>query len=233
MIGTFRTIEWLLRELGVLEPLPEPPPPPLSPEEEAWRTDSGADLVPAPEGAPHVFGGDLWAVPACRGCGHPIHAWFTLDLDALPTLAAKLPGWRSFPLLGCADCGVWMGRHDYAIHPVERRLELLDVGISTSEFGTANVTAPAIPAQPAALRERPRPPPEDFPERPQVGGAPDWIQGPVDVRCPACDGEMAFVAAMASPEEFEPAIPVNNESGYQYHFACAGCRRVSVVAQWT
>jgi len=44
---------------------------------------------------------------------------------------------------------------------------------------------------------------------------------------------MTFVAAMASTPQFDPCIPINNESGFHYHFACAACVTISVIAQWT
>jgi hypothetical protein len=205
----------------------------LAEQQQAWRDDPGADLVPDPTG-PHTFGGDPWSLPACRGCGHPIHAWFTLDLASIPSLAARLPGWRFLPLLGCVDCMVWMGRHDYALDPVDRRVELVNVALSTSRYGAANATTPAAPGQRAALRQRSLPGEEDDPpDRPQVGGVPAWTQDAQRVWCPECRREMTFVAAMANPEGFAPAIAVNNESGFQYHFACAPCRRLSVIAQWT
>jgi hypothetical protein len=221
----------LLRKRSAYEP------PDIAAQVRAWGASPGADLVPR-EGAPHAYGGDAWRTPPCQGCGHPIRVWFTLDLGAIPELQPLLPGWRWFPLLGCVDCMVWMGRHDYAIDPVSRTIELLAVDISTREYGTAYDTTPPIPAQPAALAWRaPVPPEQDFeedpPDRPQVGGVPAWTQDPERVPCPACGEEMVFVASMARPEGFTPEIPVNNESGFQYHFACASCRRLSVVAQWT
>lgn len=204
-------------------------------QQRAWGASPGADLVPD-AGGPHVYGGDAWRMPACRGCGHPVHAWFTLDLEAIPALKAALPGWRYFPLLGCVDCMVWMGRHDYAVDPASRTAELLNVAISTKEYGGANDTTPSIPAQPAALAWRTPVETDAFadpPDAPQVGGVPAWTQDATRVWCPACHDEMSFVAAMAGPRGFTPSIPVNNESGFQYHFACAKCRRLSVVAQWT
>lgn len=211
-------------------------PPTVEEQQRAWGANPGADLVPREDG-PHAYGGDAWRMPACRGCGHPIHAWFTLDLEAIPSLQPALPSWRYFPLLSCIDCMVWMGRHDYVIDPVGRTVELLNVGISTKEYGKANVTTPPIATQPAALASREpvidEALEEDPPDAPQVGGVPSWTQDATRVYCPACRNEMAFVASMASPQGFTPAIPINNESGFQYHFACAGCRRISVLAQWT
>lgn len=44
---------------------------------------------------------------------------------------------------------------------------------------------------------------------------------------------MAFVAALADSGDFAPYVPINNESGFQYYFAYAPCRTLSVIAQWT
>lgn len=209
----------------------------IAAQQEAWGANPGADLVPGPPDSPHLFGSDLWRMPACLGCGHTVRAWFTLDLAAVPSLQAALPGWRYFPLLGCVDCMVWMGRHDYTVDPIGRAVELVNVAISTRQYGQAHDTTPPIPAQPAALAWR-RPLSsdgvlDDPPQAPQVGGAPSWTQDATRVYCPACRMEMVFVASMANPQGFVPAVPINNESGFQYHFACSECRRLSVIAQWT
>ena len=68
---------------------------------------------------------------------------------------------------------------------------------------------------------------------PTVGGALPWIADPLDVRCRRCKDEMTFVAAMANVEGFDTYVPINNESGYQYHFACDTCHTLSVIAQWS
>lgn len=44
---------------------------------------------------------------------------------------------------------------------------------------------------------------------------------------------MVNVGSMADPVGFEAPFVINNESGFQYHFACDTCHRVSVIAQWT
>lgn len=201
---------------------------------DAWSRNPGADLVPGPADSPHGFGGDLWRTSPCKGCGHLIRVWFTLDLGAIRELQPLLPGWRFFPLLGCADCMVWMGRHDYRVSSDRREVELLSVAISTESYGEAFDTTPPIPLQPAGLRWRkPGVDPDDFEASPQVGGAPMWTQDAERVCCPSCRNEMYFVASMATPEGFAPAVAINNESGFQYHFACATCRHLSVIAQWT
>ncbi|MCI0642461.1 MAG: hypothetical protein L0Y72_15370 [Gemmataceae bacterium] len=51
--------------------------------------------------------------------------------------------------------------------------------------------------------------------------------------CPQCRRKMVFVAAMTSTTGFEQYIPINNESGFQYHWACDVCGILSVIAQWT
>lgn len=206
----------------------------LDRETEAWSRNPGADLVPGPADSPHGFGGDLWRTSPCKGCGHPIRVWFTLDLGAIPELQPSLPGWRFFPLLGCADCMVWMGRHDYRVYPDRREVELLSVEISTDEYGEAFDTTLPIPLQPAALRWRePGGDPDDFETTLQVGGVPIWTQDEERVFCPSCRNEMNFVASMATPDGFDPPVVINNESGLQYHFACATCRHLCVIAQWT
>lgn len=206
-------------------------------QQDAWAANPGADLVPAPAGSPHLFGGDGWRMPACKGCGHPIRAWFTLNVAEIEPLRNELQGWRYVPLLGCVDCMVWMGRHDYAIDPVHKAVELESVAISTRKYGEAYVTTAPVPAQPAALawREpfRAEGDVADPPPTPQVAGVPAWTQQAARVYCPSCRKEMVFVGSMATPVGFAPTIPINNESGYQYHFACRHCRRLSVIAQWT
>jgi hypothetical protein len=44
---------------------------------------------------------------------------------------------------------------------------------------------------------------------------------------------MVYVAAMSSTEAFDQPLPINDESGFQYHFVCATCSLLSVLAQWT
>jgi hypothetical protein len=72
----------------------------------------GARLVPSRHRSSHWFGGEEFEMPRCKGCGHPIRQWFLIDIREIPPLREKLPGWAQFPLLGCMDCMVWMGRHD-------------------------------------------------------------------------------------------------------------------------
>jgi hypothetical protein len=44
---------------------------------------------------------------------------------------------------------------------------------------------------------------------------------------------MTFVAALAGTDEFHVSVVVNNDSGYQYHFACPACRTITVLPQHT
>jgi hypothetical protein len=204
-----------------------------------WARNPGARLAHCSAPSPHWFGGDDFQMPACRGCGHPIRQWFRLDLRAIESLKEKLPAWRCFPLLGCVDCMVWMGRHDYQVDQQTMTVRLVNVATSTKRYGEALSNLPAISKQFVQLNwippnENPTEEELETPwERPQVGGVPLWTQDLLNVFCKSCRQEMVFVAAMASTPGFEPYIPINNESGYQYHFACNNCRTISVIAQWT
>lgn len=208
------------------------------PEQQAkeWWKNPGARLDLSPGPSAHWFGGDDFRMPACRGCGHPIRQWFLLDIRAIEPLQEKLPAWSYFPLLGCTDCMVWMGRHDYEVDQQTMTVRLVNVGTSTKRYGGALSTLPAISKQFVQLNWIPpneNPTEEELQvwERPQVGGIPLWIQDPLNVFCKSCRKEMVFVAAMASTPGFEPYIPI--EVGYLYHFACNNCHTLSVIAQWT
>jgi hypothetical protein len=202
-------------------------------QEKEWRRNPGARLNPCPGPSPHWFGGDDFRMPACRGCGHPIRQWFLLDIRAIDPLKEKLPGWTNFPLLGCMDCMVWMGRHDYEVDQQTMTVRLVNVATSTKRYGKPFSTLPAIAKQFVQLNWKLSEEELQAWERPQVGGVPFWTQEPLNVFCNSCREEMVFVAAMASTPGFEPYIAINNESGYQYHFACNDCHTISVIAQWT
>jgi hypothetical protein len=205
--------------------------------------DPGTRLVPTDSESPHVYGGVApLAMPDCLGCGHPIRAWFTLDVAAISHLRQRLPSWPWLLLVGCVDCCVWMGRHDYQLDFPARRMTLLGVGLDVVEFGEAVGRAPEIPRQWAGLQWLPpiATPDEadldladDSYDGPLVAGQPLWTQAPQRVYCPRCRHEMVYVAAMSSTHDFEPPVHVNNESGFQYHFACDSCSVLSVIAQWT
>jgi hypothetical protein len=205
-----------------------------------WLAAPGAELEPGAGPSPHHFGGNVWKTSPCRGCGRRIRVWFTLDLAAIPEI--RLPGWRYFPLLGCADCMVWMGRHDYLIDSRRRRAALENVAIDCARFGDTYTRTPRLPRTPAGLAWQepiPHPKKKDFDEqwpcfpKPRVGGAPPWVQSPQAVWCPACGSRMQYVAAMACIEDFKPAVTTDNGSGQHLHFACAPCGTLSVIAQWT
>lgn len=189
-------------------------------------------LVPSPsnEPEPHWFGGEDFTLPACQGCGHSIRQWFAFDLRAIPELNQQLPSWTLFPFLGCGDCVVWMGRHDYVVNQATLEVRLTNVAISTSEYGKAFVVTRPLPRAFAKLSRFPE---EPEPARPLVGGAPYWTQQPTNVYCPECRARMTYVGAMATAAEFDPPFVINNESGFQYHFACGECSVISVIAQWT
>jgi hypothetical protein len=208
-----------------------------------WLGDPGARLKPVDAKSPHWFGDRTFEMPNCRGCGHRIREWFVLDIREIPNLSQLLPSWTLFPLLGCMDCSVWMGRHDYEIDLDRLVVRLVNLTISVTQFGEAFDTMPELSKQPARLATIEPMRVADchscddlldlFDSGTQVAGTPNWAQDPERVYCRSCREEMEFVAAMASVDEFEPYVPINNESGYQYHFACDRCKTISVIAQWT
>lgn len=200
----------------------------------AFQQNPGQTLVPSEAPGPHWYGGDDYEMPACAGCGYAISQWFWLDLTAIARLYELLPNWPSCPLLGCSACMVWMGRHDYSVDHEQRRITLRNVAISTTEFGKPFGAPPKLQRRHAKLApSKPIDSPFDAESTPLVGGAPLWTQSPELALCPECDAPMAYVAAMTTPLAFEPPFVINNESGFQYHFACNACRVLSVIAQWT
>lgn len=201
---------------------------------EAFQRSPGQSLVPSAAQAPHWYAGDDFVMPLCAGCSHPIRQWFLLDLTVIPELAPKLPAWPRCPLLGCVDCMVWMGRHDYVVDHTARRITLRNVAISTHEFGKAHGTTPPLERRYATLvATDPTDSPYDVNFPPLVGGSPLWVQDVERALCPDCDEPMVYVAAMATPYNFEPPFFINNEGGFQYHFACNACGTLSVIAQWS
>jgi tetratricopeptide (TPR) repeat protein len=200
----------------------------------AFQQNPGHSLEPSEERQPHCYGGDDYAMPACAGCGHTISQWFLLDLTAIAELHEQLPSWRRCPLLGCSDCMVWMGRHDYAVEHLQQRITLRNVAIAVAEYGRAHDTTPKLQRRYAKLVPTDATDsPFDVDFGPLVGGAPLWTQSPERALCPDCDEPMVYVAAMATPRAFEPPFVINNESGFQYHFACNACSVLSVIAQFT
>ena len=204
-----------------------------------WWADPGGIVKPSKRSSPHWYGGDTFQMPDCRGCGHQIRQWFTLDIRKIKPLHKSLPSWTLFPLLGCADCMVWVGRHDYGIDLSIMRVTLGPVTLERiKDFSTPSGTIPSIRKQSASLqwiKTKSDPTENDIEQYgemgPQVAGTPPWIEEPLTVCCAKCEQEMVFVAAMNSTYEFEPVVPINNESGYQYHFACDDCHAISVIAQ--
>ena len=220
----------------------EPPDTGYEEDQRLWPASPGARIRPSTEPSPHCFGGQSLAMPACHGCGHPIRAYFVLDVRAEPRLAAVLPGCPWFALMGCHDCLMWMGRHDYELLVDERAVRLVAVGLSRELYGEANDDGTELPHVPVRLDWlAPRSVADDEEvddadigeEEPQVLGAPRWTQSPERPICRRCKEVMMFVAAMASTKDIGDYVAINNESGFQYHFACNGCRTVSVIAQWT
>jgi hypothetical protein len=184
---------------------------------------------------PHLFAPGGPSGPACKGCGHPIRVWWSLDLGAINVLEHRLPKWGLFNAPACLDCNLWMMRHDYAAGPAGE-LALREVEPAPKDLGCAFDTFSSRPiaTQYAKLVKAPR----DLDARPldgdcQVGGEPAWIQDPVEVSCPGCREPMIFVLRFSAPNDFENCPPVAGASGALYYFACAGCRRVSCIAQWT
>jgi hypothetical protein len=204
-----------------------------------WWADPGAHLVVTSESSCHSYGGDEFHMPACWGCGHAIRQWFALDVREIEPLRERLPSWTLLPLLGCTDCCVWMGRHDYEVRLDTLDVRLVNVGIATQRFGRPVRTQPTIPRQFVRLEwEPPRlnASAEDLSQWsyrcvPQAVGTPFWIQDPLRVYCRSCRQEMTFVAAMGTTYGWEPVVEIFE--GLQYHFACDACHTISVIAQWT
>jgi hypothetical protein len=230
--------EWQSRRAPFL-----PSPTGYDEERRHWWTDPGARLKPTEEVSPHWYGGDEFRMPDCLGCGHPIRQWFLLDLREIEPLRERLPSWRHFPLLGCTDCSVWVGRHDYEVEvePDAMIVRLVNVATSLKRFGEAIGTLPEIPRGFARLEwvsPRLHPTDKDLDgyigfDRPQVAGRPAWVQDALRVYCRTCRQEMAFIAAMATTNEFEPVVLITNGDGFLYHFACDRCHTISVIAQNT
>jgi len=121
----------------------------------------------------------------------------------------------SLGLLG-VDCLAQLGRHDYRVDDGQVFLE--NVAVSLRRLGEADsflVDIPRIPVHLVSKECLEHPTKEQIEnhlncwERPQVGGAPRWVQQPELVLCPRCPKEMVFVAAMASIGGFGPYIAIN------------------------
>lgn len=206
-----------------------------------WWLDPGARLQASERPAPHWFGGEDFKMPKCKGCKHPIRQWFLLDIREIKGLAAQLPSWTVMPMLGCADCMVWMGRHDYTVDLDRMQIKLNKVTLNrikdfSKPFGEYEATGRHF-VRLERLKPKKRPRAANIEQYceigPLVGGAPPWYQDPTEMKCPTCKTDMVYVAALSSINDFGASIPINNESGYQYHFACDKCLSLSVLAQWS
>ena len=196
-----------------------------------WRASPGERVVLSDEPSPHTFGGDQLVLPDCR-CGRRMRAVFVFDAREIPSLRDRLPRWSHLPLLTCADCVDWMFRRDFGVNG--RVVQLLGVN-GAFQACERRARVENFSGRPVRLA-RVSPPGDDELgdwQHTQVGGAPCWVQSPRRVRCRLCRDEMVFVAALASSSGFDPYVPINNESGFQYHFACNACRTLSVFGQWT
>lgn len=201
---------------------------PRAPRQEARATGvkgSTFHLVPSADRSRHSFGGYDLAMPDCAACGDKLRLWFSLDVEAEPSLLSLLPGWAMFPLLGCGSCRVWMFRSDYALDADTTKVDIVRIHAEPGDLRAAaqarvksaplaRVNAILVFANPTSLAE------------PVVGGAPHGGSTAKPVVCWVCNGVMSFIAAMASPRAFAPAIQM---TGYQDHFACGSCRTVSVL----
>ncbi len=185
-------------------------------------------IVPCADRSRHSFGGFDLEMPDCPACGDKLRLWFSLDVEAEPSLLSSLPGWSMFPLMGCGSCRVWMFQIDYQ----------LDVDTTAAQIVRVHAESDAVRAS-AQARARTPPIPRTnamlvfnnaataVPE-PVVGGEPHFGGMPRAVDCWGCRKPMRFIASMATPRGFTPAVTI---SGWQDHFACAACRTVSVVPQ--
>ena len=201
-----------------------------------WKANPPLRVEPTQDDSPHAFGGDDFTMPACPGCGHAMHAFFTIDVAAVDDLRARIPSWPKLPLVGCIDCCLWLVRRDFAIDHTARRVDVIGVAASGEQLaslGKPYSTLAPIARQPIALR---RPKEDELgTDRTQIGGEPDWVQDDERVICPRCRDAMRFVAALGTTwrSGLVPEITINNGSGYQYHFACDRCAVLSVFGQNT
>jgi len=207
-----------------------------------WWLNPVSRLQASKRATSHWFGGDDFKTTKCKGCGHFIRQYFLLDIGDIPNLRQQLPSWTLLPLLGCNDCMVWMGRHDYKVDTEKMRVKLETVTLpGIKQFSEAMSKTPAFRKQFAQLKTRK--PKKRLREADldaygimdsMVGGLPPWIaDDPPEIRCRHCNEEMTFVAAIGNIEEFEPQVAISSECGYQYHFACDDCHTLSVIAQWS
>jgi hypothetical protein len=183
-------------------------------------------IVPCADRSRHSFGGYDLSMPDCAACGDKLRLWFSLDVEAEPSLLSLLPGWAMFPLLGCGSCRVWMFRTDYVLDADTTKVDIVRVHAEVGDLraaAQARVKSAPIPRANAMLvfANAPTPSPE-----PVVGGEPHGPSPQKAVVCWVCSGAMHFIASMASPRAFLPSVQM---AGYQDHFACGACRTLSVM----
>jgi hypothetical protein len=192
-------------------------------------------VIEPSDGDALTFAEGGWQVPACRGCGHSIHVWFSLRPNAIPELAKWLP-WDRAPLLSCADCGFWMGSHRYQLHPAERRLELLETELDgDAKSATAHSTTPTSRPRPAALRKVTAGAWKklfDKREPSVVAGRPPRLRDYSWPRCRGCLAWMKYYGALGESDGFDHPTLLNG-AGFLLHFACTSCARITVVPNWT
>ncbi|NUO53168.1 MAG: hypothetical protein HOV80_30330, partial [Polyangiaceae bacterium] len=183
-------------------------------------------LVPSGDRSRHSFGGYDLSMPDCAACGDKLRQWFSLDVEAEPSLQSMLPGWALFPLLGCGSCRVWMFRSDYVLDTDTTKVDIVKIHAEPGDLraaAQARIKSSPLPRANAMLvfANAPTSSPE-----PVVGGEPHGPSNTRAVECWVCNRAMSFIGAMASPRAFAPAIQM---TGYQDHFACGRCRTLSVM----
>jgi hypothetical protein len=182
---------------------------------------------------PHVFAPRAPPGPPCPACGHAIRTWFSLTIARVPELASRFARWPALPIPACLDCGAWMARHDYELAD-DGRFTLSSAEPTASRRVFDDYAAADVAPQYARLVKAT----SALAERPlegdcQLGGAPAWIQDPLEVACAGCGAPMTFVFRFSAPNPFEGCPPVAGESGALYYLACVACSRLTHVAQWT
>jgi hypothetical protein len=178
-----------------------------------------------------VYGADRF--PGCNNL--PVHL-VTLQLDAIPTLPAKVRSFGALPVVysNCESCDAWMlqgGANDEDM---------------TFRFDKKGRLVPANPDDyadccqegstifpPKKLRGLELVPPgpgkfegsKEYPVR--VGGEPRWVQSDSFCVCPECDQVMeTFVAQIR-------AIRLGCGDQDLYVFVCTDCHTTGIVSQCT
>jgi len=211
--------------------------------ETKWLNARGARPYPTDQESVHWFGGDFFLMPKCVGCGLEVSQFFVIDPAAEPSLADMFSKWPKLPFFSCLECGMQLGRNDFAVHWADRQIEWVAYELNPKRFGTAyipNTVAPVVPKKWVALRWLPHahsrddiPHDEQVGDPPQIGGYPDWVQFPEQPYCPKCHEKMLFYGALGRSSDFSAEILVNNGCGYLYHFACNSCFYISIISQCT